>query len=67
MMAALLGNMDAMRMLLDHPSADAAAMLMHACHDEYDEGHTWTEGYTSLMLAAERGNDDVIAARPPVC
>jgi ankyrin repeat protein len=44
--AAAGGHVAAMRLLLDHPSADPAAMLMHADH----------MGYTALVDAAMGGH-----------
>ncbi|KAG1669304.1 hypothetical protein FOA52_014865 [Chlamydomonas sp. UWO 241] len=43
------GHVDVMRLLLDHPSTDAAAMLM--CRDVED-------GWTALMAAEARGDLD---------
>jgi ankyrin repeat protein len=49
--AAYDGDVDAMRALLEHPSADPAAMLMHA-HSQ--------DGYTALMFAALSGQADAM-------
>jgi ankyrin repeat protein len=47
------GDVDAMRALLEHPSADPAAMLMHA-----DSQH----GFTALTLASRNGRLDAMRA-----
>ncbi|KAG1657858.1 hypothetical protein FOA52_014615 [Chlamydomonas sp. UWO 241] len=52
MWAAQNGHVDAMRVMLDHPSADPAAMMMYASNS----------GSTAFMLAARNGHVDAVRA-----